>query len=267
MRLPSDVKKCVVFIGLQMADSSMKIVGTGVLILDDISANRVEYIVTAKHIIEGIYGKGLQEVYIRVNLKDGTSDWITTQFRDWKLNSDYNVDVGIYQIKYNHSWDHIYYPLSTSLSDAIISSAEIGIGDEVFIVGLFTHHHGHLRNIPIARIGNISAMKEEKIQTSQHLMDGYLIEARSIGGLSGSPVFINLGEVRFLNGSLQHSVTGRAFHLMGLIYGHYDINFSNIDELSLDDNRESRIERVNTGIAIVTPVEKILDTILQSSIR
>lgn len=263
MRVPLDVKKCVVFIGLQMADTTMRIVGTGILIYDDISAKKLLYIVTAKHVLEGIHGKGLDQVYIRVNLNDGTSKWYVTEYTDWKLNSDKNVDVGIYQAAGDSSWDHISYQLSTSLSDALITENEIGVGDEVFVIGLFTHHHGQRRNIPIARIGNISAMKEEKIQTNQHLMDAYLIEARSIGGLSGSPVFINLGEVRYIQGQIKHSIGGRAFILMGLIYGHYDVKSTNIDEVEFDAQSESRSENVNTGIAIVTPVEKIIETIRQ----
>ena len=263
MRVPSDIKKSVVFIGLQMADTTMRIVGTGILIYDDISAKKLPYIVTAKHVLEGIHGKGLDQVYIRVNLNDGTSKWYVTDFSDWKLNSDKNVDIGIYQAAGETSWDHVSYQLSTSLSDALITENEIDVGDEVFVIGLFTHHHGQRRNIPIARIGNISAMNEEKIQTSQHLMDAYLIEARSIGGLSGSPVFINLGEVRYVQGSLKHSIGGRAFILMGLIYGHYDVKSTNIDEVEGDAKGEPKSENVNTGIAIVTPVEKIIETIRQ----
>ena len=116
MRLPTDIKKCVVFIGLQMADKTMRIVGTGFLIFDDISS-KLPYLVTAKHVLRGIHGKGLDEVFIRINLKDGTSRWYTTQFTDWKLNSDTNVDVGVYQAAGDPSLDHVSYQLSTSLSD------------------------------------------------------------------------------------------------------------------------------------------------------
>jgi hypothetical protein len=261
MRLPVDIKKCVVFIGLQMANKEMRIVGTGFLIFDDISQKSKAFIVTAKHVINGIYGKGLDEVFIRVNLTTGNSKWHKTEYKNWKLNSDNDVDVALHQVEEDKNWNHVFYQLSTSLTDDSIAQYEIDVGDEVFIIGLFKHHHGKIKNIPIARIGNVSAMREEKIQTSQHLMDGYLIEARSIGGLSGSPVFINLGEVRFLNGTLQHTVDGKAFYLMGLIYGHYDVKTSGIDDVNFDQLNLNNVDRVNTGIAIVTPVDKIIATI------
>lgn len=263
MRVPSEVKKCVVYIGLKLASGSMKIVGTGFFLFDDITGTEGQYIVTAKHVIQGITNKGLTEIWIRTNLKENSSLWHVSSHVDWKLNSDHNIDIAILHTIIDPHWDHLNYRLSSCLTDDKIIEKEIDIGDEVFIIGLFKHHQGQHRNIPIARIGNISAMIEEKIQTNKHLMEGYLIEARSIGGLSGSPVFVNLGEVRFLQGSLQQSTSGKAFYLMGIVYGHYDIKSTNVDEIAVDEAREEKIENINTGIAIVTPVAKILETIIQ----
>lgn len=262
MKLPVDIKKCVFFIGLEKADKSIMIVGTGFVIYDDISKKNLSYLVTAKHVIDGIKGKGLDHVLLRMNFNDGSSKWYTTNVKDWKLNSDPNVDVAILQAAGDKDWDHVAHRLSVSMTKELIKDNEIDIGDEVFIVGLFTHHHGRQKNIPIARIGNISAMADEKIQTSQHLMDAYLIEARSIGGLSGSPVFVNLGVVRYINGSVKHSAGDSAVILLGLVYGHYDVKSTNIDNINQDQSGQS-VDRVNTGIAIVTPVEKILETIQQ----
>jgi hypothetical protein len=55
---------------------------------------------------------------------------------------------------------------------------------------------GRKRNIPIVRTGNISMIPSEKVPGIQIRRgesvesEVYLIEARSVGGLSGSPVFI-----------------------------------------------------------------------------
>ena len=43
--------------------------------------------------------------------------------------------------------------------------------------------------MPILRMGNLAAYPQERVQVEGVEMDAYLIEARSIGGLSGSPVF------------------------------------------------------------------------------
>lgn len=81
--------------------------------------------------------------------------------------------------------------------EADIEAHAIGIGDEVLMVGLFTKRYGYRKNIPIVRGGIISAMPEEPIEDQEtgNLYDAYLIEIRSIGGLSGSPVIVFKDEI------------------------------------------------------------------------
>ena len=52
----------------------------------------------------------------------------------------------------HEDYDHIYYPVTSFLTDELIKANEIDCGDEVFITGLFKHHVGHIKNSPIARI-------------------------------------------------------------------------------------------------------------------
>ena len=159
-------------------------------------------------------------------------------------------------------WDHLIIPLSMCVTPQTLVSNEVGLGDEVFVVGLFRHHHGTLKNIPIVRVGNLAALTEEKVSTKDFgLVDAYLIEARSIGGLSGSPVFMNLGVVRYVGGAVKHAHGGPIFFLLGLIHGHYDVPSSAVDGVSEDATETEQLssERVNTGIAIVVPMEKIVE--------
>jgi hypothetical protein len=135
----------------------------------------------------------------------------------------------------------------------------VALGDEVFIVGLFRHRSGDLRNIPIVRVGNLCSVDEEKISTSLGPMEAMLVEARSIGGLSGSPVFLHLGVTRYLQGQLKHSSGGPMFFLLGLIHGHFDAPTAEIDEIAGDAGLS--VERVNTGIAIVIPIERVLEVL------
>ncbi len=78
--------------------------------------------------------------------------------------------------------------MSLFATDEIIKDQNIGLGDEVFITGLFGYVAGSQKNIPIVRVGNIAMMPDEKVPTEGEPMEAYLIEARSMGGLSGSPV-------------------------------------------------------------------------------
>ena len=64
------------------------------------------------------------------------------------------------------------------------------VGDEVATVGLYTSHHGHTKNIPVVRVGHISMLPDEPVMSTRGYVEAYLVEVRSIVGLSGSPVYI-----------------------------------------------------------------------------
>jgi hypothetical protein len=141
-------------------------------------------------------------------------------------------------------------------TDEVISTKGIGVGDDAFLTGLFENHVGRHRNIPIVRMGNIAAMPEEPVQTDFHgtlvSIDAYLLETRSIGGLSGSPVFVVTSGFRG-SGTI---FMGPQFFLLGLVHGHWDSPFTAVDALTPDGVRS---EAINMGIALVVPASKIVD--------
>jgi hypothetical protein len=97
-------------------------------------------------------------------------------------------------------------------------------------------------------------MPEERVQTKDlGPIEAYLVEARSIGGLSGSPVFAHLVGVRHM-GKDSKLAAGKVY-LLGLMHGHWDLPVTSTDELAKD---MPNIELVNMGIAVVVPVSKIL---------
>jgi len=63
------------------------------------------------------------------------------------------------------TFDHLVFPYSLCITDERMKENEVGLGDEVFITGMFRHHHGTRKNIPIIRVGNIACMTEEKFNT------------------------------------------------------------------------------------------------------
>ena len=159
-----------------------------------------------------------------------------------------------------HDTDHLVLPYSLGGDNQQFSLHGVDLGDEVFISGLFSHHYGESRNIPIVRIGNLAALREEPVFTpSFGAMDAYLIEARSIGGLSGSPVFVNLGNMRTLDGMQVISGGGPKFFLLGLIHGHFDAVALVGDAAEQDSTLAAKA--VNAGIAIVVPYPSIQSTI------
>ncbi|MHC2368711.1 hypothetical protein ACVIQT_003359 [Bradyrhizobium diazoefficiens] len=69
----------------------------------------------------------------------------------------------------------------------------IGVGEDVFMFGLFVDHGGIERNAPSARFGNISMLPTQDAQIPQQ--NGYpgecfVLDMHSRSGFSGSPVFV-----------------------------------------------------------------------------
>lgn len=108
-------------------------------------------------------------------------------------------------------------------------------------------------------------MPEEPVKTESGAAEAFLIEARSIGGLSGSPVFVSPG------GGYVHSFkitdpytlgrwggSGRHYWLLGLVHGHWDVDASDIDMVMPDKVNAGQI---NTGIGVVIPAQKNISSV------
>lgn len=267
MLINSEVRKCVVFIAYQTIDGVFHTCGTAFFVGKEVPETKIAsptYLVTAKHVIDGIKGKGIDSVWLRHNVKNKDDAWYETKINNWHTHqSDKSLDVAIIELGILEIFDNLVIPFALCISDEKIKEHEVGYGDEVFITGLFKHHQGKKKSIPIVRVGNLACMTEEKIYTKDFGdIDAYLIEARSIGGLSGSPVFLNLGIARFLEGQVKHSNSGPVYYLLGLIHGHFDVNQSEFSNVLESDSETKSIEKINSGIAIVVPfhsIEKVIE--------
>jgi hypothetical protein len=218
------------------------------------------WLITAKHVIEGIREKGINEVYIRVNNTHGLAVWEAVGNIDlWKFHpTDTSVDVAVIDCVLDEGlYDHLGVGTDLAMNQELRNRYQIALGDEVLVTGLFRHHHGARKNIPIVRTGNLAALDEEKVVVRTGEIDAYLIESRSIGGLSGSPVFVNIGNLRAINGQLMTYATAQ-FVWLGIIHGHYDATDLHEDEVVEDAVTATKI---NVGIAIVIPASKVLETI------
>lgn len=271
MQVPASIRKGVLFLGWRSADGKYSPRATGFIVsIPDGRGGGFMHVVTAQHCVGRLYEPDKagtpRDVRISVNRRDGEPpDLISLKYDDWWFHPDpgQNADVAAALLPldeqihdYNHgTLDHV------ELSEKLITDKEVGVGDEIFIVGLFRKHHGRQRNIPIVRIGNIAAMPEEPIYSRMGYMDAYLIEARSIGGLSGSPVLVNYGIWRSVNGQPKMQ-DGLPFGLLGLMHGHFDVEDLNADVV-VDDMALASPEGIHSGIGVVVPVSKIRETLMQ----
>jgi len=217
--------------------------------------------VTAKHVAQAFVGK---ETKCIVNKKGGGTVEMETLGGVWYPHpTDDSVDVAVIPCRWPPEAEIIGISLERFLTPQMISEKKVGIGDEVVVPGLFTYVPGSRKNTPILRQGNLAMLPEEPIQVDSGFAEVYLIEARSIGGMSGSPVFVRptmaLEESRFLEGSNRMLLgVSSDFRLLGLVHGHWDIKESEINSPRIVPNAQ---RGVNLGIAVVVPAHKILETI------
>jgi len=170
------------------AQDGERIGGTGFLIgVPVIARNReignVICVVTNKHVID--HGNTVA----RLNTHDQGTDIIPLDGLRWYTHPD-GDDLAVCPIRLN-SRVHKAKLISVRnfATKKTIEANGIGPGDDVFIVGRFINHEGKQRNLPSVRFGNIAQMPWEPIVIDGVAQESFLIEARSISGYSGSPVF------------------------------------------------------------------------------
>jgi hypothetical protein len=273
MNVPDEIRKCVLFLGTKIGGRFVPR-ATAFLVAHEELGIRVGYLVTAQHVVSGLLTKG-HDIWLRENLKDGTSHETKLPPDVWHFHPNHprESDVAACHVNFGDDSDvhaiPIGGPKGILATKDTMEALDLGLGDEVVVAGLFRSHYGVDHNVPIIRIGNVAALQDEPVKTRYcGYIDAHLIEARSIGGLSGSPVFITVPPVRLRkqitgtpgwNLRKTEFTSGQAMFLFGLIHGHFDAEGLH-DDTSAEDGGEAS-GGINTGIGVVVPVEKILETI------
>jgi hypothetical protein len=259
MRIPDDLLKPIVFIALRR-NSGMHVGGTGFLLIEQTDDSfPIHFLITAAHVIrDDIANRSIDgKVHVRANVTGSGADFIETDLSQWVCHEDGRIDVAAIAVQQGGEiLDHSFFGTRTLVTDEVIATSRIGPGTDLVFPGLFTEHFGTERNITILRTGTIAAMPSEPIATKTGLMPAYLAEARSIGGLSGSPVFC-IAKNRSPNVA-NIPVGADTYHLLGLIQGHYGVDERNWDSATSDSLNENS---VNMGIAIIVRAHEIAEVI------
>ena len=259
MLVPDEIRKCVVFLSYR-SQRGYELAGTAFFVgvpLEDVQGAWLHYLVTAKHVIDHIRLKSIdQRVYIRINTHQEGAKLVESPIEDWRAAPQDNeaIDIALFAwVPQSDVFDFRVIPLANFASAEVVDTWGFGVGDEVFFPGLFVNHHGRERNVPIVRGGTIAAMPDELVQTELGAMRAYLVEARSIGGLSGSPVFVHAGGIREDPETGKFRMLAEAqFRLLGVMHGHWGVQNVSSDVPIAD-------EVVNMGIGIVVPIGAVAD--------
>jgi hypothetical protein len=168
--------------------------GTGVFVnfIDDTGLLCGCYAVTAAHVAKGGYP------IIRLNTKDGKSrpleldadvDWVSAAWDD--------IAVADVTERFSELDKVSAIPSIDLLKQVWIEHYDIGVGEDGFMLGLFTSQAGENRNMIAARFGNVSLLAAED-EPIRHKAEGFqsfttpchVFDLHSRPGFSGSPVFV-----------------------------------------------------------------------------
>ena len=203
MQVDDYIRKSVVFLGMPEAHGFVGH-GTGFLVAIDEGEHSFFYVISARHVVWPLWvevkdGKPQGQIFVRVNRDTGVPKVFPVQRDEWIFHPDKEIDVcalplDLHDDEDEHDgdkldWSHIALPSMAHTHDKA-SWSGISLGDEVFVAGAFVNRLGVQKNIPIIRIVNIAAMPEKSIEFVSPKRPVYLVETRSLGGISGSPVFL-----------------------------------------------------------------------------
>lgn len=277
--ISDEMRKCVAFLGTR--ENGKFVPRATVFFVSYMQdQHQFDHMVTAEHVVSGLLTKN-KDMWLRANLVGGGVVELPLPHDAFYFHPNADMeptDVAVSPVQFGlvdeetgkkSLIDARVIPLSGPTSFAPtewFKKTQMGLGKEIVTIGLFRSHYGKDRNVPVIRVGNIAAKPEEPIHTSYcGYMKAYLVEARSIAGLSGSPVFSVMDSSQFMTRTLARHLGKKDLFeeekpqvaaMVGLMHGHFDIRNLNEDVVT-DDGTAS----VHTGMGVVVPVEKIIETL------
>jgi hypothetical protein len=261
VRITDDGRRCVVFFG-ELADNKFVYRGTGFLVASPDGDRPFAYLVTCRHVATNLDAG----FHLRANTRDGNSDTQAVHDIDWAYPDDVTVDLAVALLALDtKKWDVAYLNLETfsipQSGDPYLGG--LACGDPISIVGLFRLRQGNERNMPIVHSGNLAALADvrEKIGIRDAKTDRYfdaiahLIEAQTLDGLSGSPVFVHRwAQLPFSGPQGENLASPGSPALLGVYQGSWSVTPGNI--LAEDKGLTGEV-RVPVGMGVVVPIEEL----------
>jgi len=267
-RLFDFVLNCVVYLypSEAHAQQGKRVGGTGFLVRVPTGKRAYRtYVVTNAHIIE----EG--GTVVRLNTTEGEIDIIETSKSEWipRLTKDKD-DVAIRPIDLDPVFDTWSVSNEWFVTKDVARQFNIGIGDDVFMVGRYIDHEGTQKNLPAARFGNISMMPAEKVyqESRKHNQESYIVEMRSLQGFSGSPVFTYLVQPSVIRGEgvqppphMLNVYSGMPL-LLGIDWGHFTFKLPVRDERKVVD-----VYSAMSGVVPPWKIQELIDSELEEFVK
>jgi hypothetical protein len=274
VRIADDMRYSTVFFGYEddtPGKGGIDCIGTGFFLEYDGGP----HFVTAKHLAHEVKSNPF---LLRLNRRDGTSDNIPVDNFKWIPHPDPTVDIAVipFLVPKSLGYETTYISQKFLMTDQKMSDYDVGVGSLTYTVGLFRLLSGEKRNLPITYMGNIAMVpQDEKIPVIDWTdpkeeriiyVEGYLVAAQSLDGLSGSPVFVRpeakMNFSKVLEGPqvTEKDILG-AFaqvELLGLWQGSWT---AKPDEIRAASQKSGNEITVPVGTGIVVPYSKIIEVL------
>jgi hypothetical protein len=249
------------------AEAGTKIGGSGFVVglhskqYDDIF---YLYAVTNRHVVE------TGGTVIRLNTNTGNTDILDYNERHWVLHPA-GDDLAVCPLPSFNDKPYKYKAITERdhfITHAAIEELNIGPGDDVFVVGRFVNQEGRQRNVPSVRFGNIAQMPADIIRQARGAgffdQESFVVEARSIGGYSGAPVFVGMDPTLLRN---NHSgvVSNRIF-LLGVCWGYITDWNPVCDNVGTPVQGGTQVKS-NTGMMAVVPSWKLSELLHMANLE
>jgi len=207
---------------------------------------------------------------------NGGHSEIEINFDDWQYDvaGDDLAIVDITDLLKPDDWvDLVVSPYNKLVSRQFASEYELGMGEDVFMVGLLASHGGE----PVGRFGNLAALPDEKapvMQGHERARPSFLIDMRSRGGFSGSPVMVYRTQAGDLSHMIyqksrplpRHTDMNKFLRLLGIHSAQFpeEAKVSSAEaaeaaEASGDPLREGGKIHIPSGMTVVVPAWRIAD--------
>jgi hypothetical protein len=260
-RIPDNLLEAVLYLypSEHEAREGINIGGSGFLV--SIPCRKMKgdfiYVVTNRHVIA-------TADFVRLNTRDGGTYIERLPREDWVRSA--TDDIAIRGIGFpDDRFAQKMISVTSILTEAEAKAIQLGIGDHVFMTGRFINHEGRQQNAPMVRFGVISQMPGEPISYqldgNRHDQISILADIRSIGGYSGSPVFLNEFPIF---GRPPNAKNPGQHWLIGVDWGHIPL-WSPVCGQDEEPIGYTQVN-INSGMAGIVPSWKLLDLIMSDDL-
>jgi Trypsin-like peptidase domain len=221
-----------------------------------------DYLVTAKHVVQGYISQTNGDVKVRINPKERATAiqqfTISTTPKPgettWFYHPNAAIDVAIVRVNFKFLTDLGYEPSFfpndvATMNKRKLAESEIAAGDGVFVLGFPMNLAGAQRNYVIVRQGVIARISEmlEDASTS------FMIDSFVFPGNSGGPVILR-PDLFAIQGTKSHTSAA----LIGVVTDYRP--YTDV-AISPQTNRARILFEENSGLADVLPIDFVEETI------